>query len=56
MGRWLLDIPQYLAAGTFAGGAGSVGWTAAHDRWAIPGRGGLIGLVFVAAIVLLFRG
>jgi hypothetical protein len=57
IGWWLLGIPQYLVAGIFAGGAGSVGWTAADHRWATPGFGGLIGLlVCVAVIVLLFRG
>jgi hypothetical protein len=57
IGWWLLGIPQYLVAGIFAGGAGSIGWTAADQRWATPGFGGLIGLlVCVAVIVLLFRG
>src|SRR6476659_10562480 len=56
IGWWLLGIPQYLVAGIFAGGAGSIGWTAADQRWATPGFGGLIGLlVCVAVIVLLFR-
>jgi hypothetical protein len=57
IGWWLLGIPQYLVAGIFAGGAGSIGWTAADQRWATPGFGGLIGLlVCVAVVVLLFRG
>ena len=57
IGWWLLGIPQYCVAGIFAGGAGSVGWTAADNRWATPGFGGLIDLlVFVAVVVLLFRG
>jgi hypothetical protein len=57
IGWWLLGIPQYLVAGIFAGGAGSIGWTAADHRWATPGSGGLIGLlVCVAVLVLLFRG
>jgi Domain of unknown function (DUF4389) len=57
IGWWLLGIPQYLVAGIFAGGAGSIGWTAADQRWATPGFGGLIGLlVCVAVLVLLFRG
>ena len=57
IGWWLLGIPQYLVAGIFAGGAGSIGWTAADHRWATPGFGGLIGLlVCVAVLVLLVRG
>jgi uncharacterized protein DUF4389 len=57
IGWWLLGIPQYCVAGIFAGGAGSIGWTAADQNWATPGAGGLIGLlVLVAVIVLLFRG
>src|SRR5581483_5961571 len=57
IGWWLLGVPQYCVAGIFAGGVGSIGWTAANQRWATPGFGGLIGLlVLVAALVLLFRG
>ena len=57
IGWWLLGIPQYCVAGIFAGGAGSIGWNAADHRWTTPGSAGLIGLlVFVAVIVLLFRG
>lgn len=57
VGRWLLGIPQYIVAGVFAGGTAAVGWTAGHEHWSTPGFGGLIGLlVFVAVIVLLFRG
>jgi hypothetical protein len=57
IGWWLLGIPQYCVAGIFAGGVGSVGWDATRDWPAAPGWGGLIGLlVFVAVIVLLFRG
>ena len=57
IGWWLLGIPQYLVAGIFAGGAGSIGWTAADHRWAMPGFGGLIGLLVCAAVlVLLVRG
>jgi hypothetical protein len=57
IGWWLLGIPQYCVAGIFAGGAADVGWTAGGERWATPGFGGLIGLlVFVAVVVLLFRG
>jgi Domain of unknown function (DUF4389) len=56
IGWWLAGIPQYVIAGVFAGG-GAAGWTAGeHWSWSAP-AGGLIGLVvFVAVIVLLFRG
>jgi len=51
VGWWLLGIPQYAIAGIL-GGAG-VGWPGEHWH---AGSGGLIGvLVFVAAILLLFR-
>lgn len=51
IGWWLLGIPQYVIAGILAGGAGWAGF-----RWNLFFTG-LIGvLVFVAAIVLLFRG
>jgi hypothetical protein len=57
IGWWLAGIPQYLIAGIFAGGAGSIGWTATRDWSAAPGWGGLIGLlVCVAVLLLLFRG
>jgi hypothetical protein len=57
IGWWLLGIPQYLIAGIFAGGAGGIGWSASRHWLAAPAWGGLIGLlVFVALIVLLFRG
>jgi uncharacterized protein DUF4389 len=57
IGWWLVGIPQYVVACIFAGAPASIGWTAADQRWATPGFGGLIGfLVFVAALVLLFRG
>ena len=57
IGWWLLGIPQYVVACVFAGAPAGVGWVAADQRWATPGFGGLIGfLVFVAALVLLFRG
>ncbi len=57
IGRWLLGIPQYVVAGVFAGASAGLGWTTAGAHWAAPGFGGLIGLlVFVAALVLLFRG
>jgi hypothetical protein len=50
---WLAGIPQYAIAGIFVGG---IGWSTGH--WAVlPAWGGLIGLlVFVAVVVLLFRG
>jgi Domain of unknown function (DUF4389) len=51
VGWWLLGIPQYAIAGIL-GGAGT-GWVGEHWH---AGSGGLIGvLVFVAAILLLFR-
>jgi hypothetical protein len=57
IGWWLVGIPQYVVACIFAGAPASIGWTATDHRWATPGFGGLIGfLVFVAALVLLFRG
>lgn len=57
IGWWLVGIPQYVVACMFAGAPASIGWTATDQRWASPGFGGLIGfLVFVAALVLLFRG
>jgi Domain of unknown function (DUF4389) len=57
VGWWLAGIPQYVIAGIFAGGGGAAGWSASeHWSWSVP-AGGLIGLVvFVAVIVLLFRG
>jgi hypothetical protein len=57
IGWWLAGIPQYLVAGIFAG-SGWLGWTARHGSWPwFLGWGGLIGLlVFVAVVVLLFRG
>jgi hypothetical protein len=57
IGWWLAGIPQYVIAGIFACGGGAAGWSASeHWSWSAP-AGGLIGLVvFVAAIVLLFRG
>jgi len=51
VGWWLLGIPQYAIAGIL-GGAG-IDWPGEHWH---AGSGGLIGvLVFVAAILLLFR-
>jgi len=57
IGWWLAGIPQYLIAGIFAGGGGAAGWQASeHWSGSMP-WGGLIGLlVFVAMVVLLFRG
>jgi hypothetical protein len=57
IGRWLLGIPQYVVAGVFASAPAGIGWATADHWWSVPGVGGLIGLlVFVAVIVLLFRG
>jgi hypothetical protein len=57
IGWWLLGVPQYCVAGIFAGGAGGIGWTVAHDWQRVPGWGGLIDLlVLVGVVVLLFRG
>jgi hypothetical protein len=51
IGWWLLGIPQYVIAGILAGCAG-LGWA----DWTLAFTG-LIGvLVFVAAVLLLFRG
>jgi hypothetical protein len=53
IGWWLHGIPQYVIAGIFAGGSGAR-WSG--QNWDV-GWSGLIGvLVFVAAIMLLFRG
>ena len=57
IGWWLLGIPQYIVAGIFAGGAGGVGWNLTEHWQLAPGWGGVIDLlVFVAVVVLLFRG
>ena len=57
IGWWLLGIPQYMVACIFAGGVGSIGWSASSFHWTTPASGGLIGLlVFVAVLMLLFRG
>ena len=58
IGWWLLGIPQYLVAGIFAGGAGSIGAAGHADPFDAAARtGGVIGiLVFAAVLVLLFRG
>jgi hypothetical protein len=57
IGWWLLGVPQYCVAGIFAGGVGSVGWSASATHWSTPTSAGLIDLlVFVAVVVLLFRG
>jgi hypothetical protein len=50
---WLLALPHYLVVAIFAG-TGWLAWQSDGTRWT---WGGLIGLlVFVAAVVLLFRG
>ena len=57
IGWWLLGIPQYIVAGVFACGVGSIGWSASNYNWTTPASCGLIALlVFVAVLVLLFRG
>ena len=57
IGWWLLGIPQYCVAGIFAGGVGSIGWSASNSHWTTPASAGLIDLlVLVAVVVLLFRG
>jgi len=56
VGWWLAGIPQYLVAGVFLGG-GAAAWTWSDHSWLGPTYVGLISLlVFVSAIVLLFRG
>jgi uncharacterized protein DUF4389 len=56
IGWWLAGIPQYLIAGLLAGG-GAFAWTWSDHSWRGPTFGSLIGLlVFVAVLVLLFRG
>jgi uncharacterized protein DUF4389 len=55
IGWWLLGAPQYVVACVFAGGFVSLGWRASTFHWTTSV--GLIDfLVFVAVIVLLFRG
>jgi len=57
IGWWLAGIPQYVIAGLFIGSGGVAGWTASTRSWGGATWLGLIGvLVFVAAIVMLFRG
>lgn len=57
IGWWLAGIPQYLIAGIFIGGGGTVGWSATTRSWGGVTWFGLIGLlVFVAVLILLFRG
>ena len=56
---WLLAVPHYLILGVFGGGLTWWAWegTAPDGGGGFVLRGGLIGLlVFIAAIVLLFRG
>ena len=56
IGWWLAGIPQYLIAGVFAGG-GALAWSWFEHSWRGPTYFGLIDLlVFVAVVVLLFRG
>ena len=52
---WLLAIPHYVVLGFFLGGGAAA---TTGDDWSAAGwGGGLIGfLVFVAGVVLLFRG
>ena len=55
IGWWLAGIPQYVLAGVFAGGG--ISFAAGHNSWSGGGSFGLTGLlVFVASLVLLFRG
>ena len=57
VGWWLLGIPQYVIAGVFIGGGGTLAWTASTRSWGGLTWIGLIGvLVLVGAVVLLFRG
>jgi hypothetical protein len=57
IGWWLAGIPQYVVAGVFIGGGGAAGWTASTHSWGGATEIGLIALlVFVAVVVLLFRG
>ena len=57
IGWWLAGIPQYIVAGVFIGGGGTVGWTASTQSWGGATWFGLIDvLVFAAVVVLLFRG
>jgi hypothetical protein len=57
IGWWLAGIPQYVVAGVFIGGGSAAGWTASTHSWGGATEIGLIALlVFVAVVVLLFRG
>ncbi|HEX5192056.1 MAG TPA: DUF4389 domain-containing protein [Solirubrobacteraceae bacterium] len=57
IGWWLAGLPQYLVAGVFVGGGGTLGWSAADSSWQGVSSIGLIGLlVLVGVVVLLFRG
>jgi hypothetical protein len=57
IGWWLAGLPQYVVAGVFLGGGGTLGWSAAEGSWRGAGSMGLIGfLVLVGVVVLLFRG
>jgi hypothetical protein len=56
VGWWLAGIPQYVVAGVFVGG-GALAWSWSDHSWRGPTYAGLIDvLVFVSALVLLFRG
>jgi hypothetical protein len=55
IGWWLAGIPQYIVAAVFA--SGGVAWTASAGSASNTFQVGLVAvLVFVAVIVLLFRG
>ena len=56
IGWWLAGIPHYLIAGVLAAG-GTFAWTWSEHSWRGPAYVSVIGLlVFVSALVLLFRG
>jgi hypothetical protein len=57
IGWWLAGIPQYVIAGLFIGGGGTLSWSASTRSWGGAGWIGLVGLlVLVACVVNLFRG
>ena len=53
---WLLAIPQYLIAGFFIGGTGSMVWRFSDTTQTGIGGGLISLLVLFAAITLLFHG